>query len=82
MLRTNASGYGLGAVLLQEQDGILLPVSYASKKLLPRQQRYSMIERECLAIVLANDHFKNYLFGRPFVLQTDHKAFNYLDSYK
>ena len=69
MLRTDASGYGLGAVLLQEQDGILLPVSYASKKLLPRQQRYSVIERECLAIVWAIDHFKTYLFGRPFVLQ-------------
>ena len=66
--------------MLQEQDDILLPVSYASKRLLPRQQRYSVIERECLAIVWAIDHFKTYLFGRPLVLQTDHKALKYLDS--
>ena len=51
MLRTDASGYGHGAVLLQEQDGILLSVSYASKKLLPRQEKYSVIEREWLTIV-------------------------------
>ena len=39
-----------------------------------------MIERECLAIVWAIDHFKTYLFCRPFVLQTDNKALKYLDS--
>ena len=78
MSRTDASGYGLAAVLLQEQNGILLPVSYASKKLLTRKQRYGVIERECLAIVWAIDNFKNYLFGCPFVLQTDHKALKYL----
>ena len=66
--------------LLQEQIGILLPMYYASKNLLPRQQRYSVIECECLAIVWAIDYFKTYLLGRPFNLQTDHKTLKYLDS--
>ena len=80
VLRTDASNVGIGAVLLQYQDGELLPVAYASRKLLPRQQRYPVIELECLAIVWAVDRYKAYLFGRPFVLQTDHRALAYLNS--
>ena len=44
-LRTDASDKGLGAVLLQEHDGKLSPVSYASKKLTDREKKYSTIER-------------------------------------
>ncbi|KAL8562823.1 hypothetical protein ACOMHN_004515 [Nucella lapillus] len=51
VLRTDASGQGLGAVLLQEREGILQPVSYASKKLSDAEKRYHTIEQECLAVV-------------------------------
>ena len=51
ILRTDASNTGIGAVLLQDYDGLLFPVSYASKKLLKREQAYSTIEKECFAIV-------------------------------
>ena len=38
ILRTDASYTGLGAVLLQEVEGVLSHIAYASEKLLPRQQ--------------------------------------------
>ncbi|GFS12946.1 Pol polyprotein [Elysia marginata] len=40
ILRTAASGRGLGAALMQESDGMLFPVAYASKKLTYREQKY------------------------------------------
>ena len=46
VLRTDASDIGLGAVLMQEADGKLFPVSFASKKLSTTQQKYSAIEKK------------------------------------
>ncbi len=51
ILRTDASDVGLGAILLQEHEGSTLSIAYASKKSLPREQNYSVVESECLAIV-------------------------------
>eukprot|EP00112_Aurelia_sp_Birch-Aquarium-sp1_P016633 Seg379.1 transcript_id=Seg379.1/GoldUCD/mRNA.D3Y31 product="Exosome RNA helicase MTR4" protein_id=Seg379.1/GoldUCD/D3Y31 len=50
VLRTEASNTGIAAVLLQDHDDKLSPVSYASKKLLEREKAYSTIEKECFAI--------------------------------
>ena len=55
-----------------------MPCRYASRKLLPREARYSAIERECLAIVFAVTHFYKFLAFRPFLLQTDHKPLLFL----
>lgn len=79
-LRTDASGFGIGAVLLQEHDDVLHPVIYASRKLLDRETRYSTIERECLAIVWAIQKLQRYLSFTHFVLQTDHRPLTYLNS--
>ena len=81
-LRTDASNTGIGAVLLQEHDGQLFPVSYASKKLLMREQAYSTIEKECFAIVWAIKKFMLYLYGTEFVIQTDHQPLVYLNKTK
>ncbi|GFR57724.1 Pol polyprotein [Elysia marginata] len=78
ILRTDASDYGLGAVLLQERHGTLMPCRYASRKLSPREVRYSAIERECLAIVFAVKHFYRFLAFKPFHLETDHKPLLFL----
>jgi len=72
VVQVDASDNAVGAVLLQESDGILLPVAYASKKLTSAEQRYPIIEKECLAVVYAVHKFNKYLYGRHFVLQTDH----------
>ena len=81
VLQTDASGVGVGAVLSQgeEEDQ---PIAYFSRKLLPREKSYSTVEKECLAIVLAVKNFKAYLLGRSFIVQTDHRALQWLNQFK
>ena len=81
-LRTDASDSGIGAVLMQEHDGKLFPVCYGSKKLSSAERNYSTIEKECLAIVWGFKRFHLYLYGVPFVLQTDHEPLKYINSAK
>ena len=82
ILRTDASYYGLGAVILQEYEGILKPVCYAGKKLNASEIKYSVIEKECYAIVWGINRFKEFLYGKEFVLQTDHMPLKYLSNMK
>ena len=80
IVRTDASSVGIGGVLLQEKEGILHPVSFVSRKLLDREQRYGTIERECLAIVWCLSKLSRYLWGQTFLLETDHKPLSFLSS--
>ena len=82
IVRTDASSTGVGAVLLQEHDGEKQPIAYVSRKLLPREQAYSTIERECLALVWGIGKFQVYLEGTDFVLETDHQPLLYLNRAK
>lgn len=83
MLQTDASDREVGAVLSQRDDnGDDKPNAYFSAKLLPREERYFMVEKECLAIKLGVQVFKVYLLGRPFQIQTDHTSLRWLDSLK
>ncbi|XP_070209818.1 uncharacterized protein [Littorina saxatilis] len=61
VLRTDASGKRLGAVLLQETEGFLHPVCFASRKLTLAEAAYATVERECLAIVWGIQKFEAYL---------------------
>jgi len=78
VLQTDASEDGISAILCQEYDGILCPVAYASKRLLDRESRYSVIDREALAIVWGIGKFKYYIYGQHFILDTDHQPLIYL----
>ena len=82
VLRTDASNEAIGAVLLQEHEEGIFPVGYASRRLLPREQNYSVMEKECLAIVWAVHRFQIYLYGRQFTLQTDHQPLTYMSQKK
>ena len=78
VLRTDASGIRVAAVLLQENKGKLYPVGYANKKLSLAEVKYSIIEKVCLAVVWGIRRFKLYLAGKRFTLQTNHKPLKYL----
>eukprot|EP00253_Pinus_taeda_P002172 PITA_02172 len=55
----DASGLGVGAVLLQEGH----PIAFESRKLLPRELSYSIYDKEMLAIMHALAKFRQYLVG-------------------
>ena len=83
ILRTDASETGLGAVLLQEFEGEgKFPIAYASRKLVSQEKNYSVIEKECMAIIWAIEKFRKYLFGTEFLLETNHKPLSFLQSAK
>ena len=82
ILQTDASEVGLGAVLLQESEDGKMPIAYASRKLLEREKRYAVIEKECLAIVWGITKFQRYLYGKEFLLETDHQPLKYLQKSK
>ena len=74
VLATDASSYGVGAVLSQQDaDGNETPIAYSSKTLTETQKKYSQIEREALSIIYGVTKFRQYLYGRKFILLTDHE---------
>ncbi len=70
---TDASAYGLGAVLMQKYGSQWKAVAYASRSLSPTESRYSQIEKEALGLVWACEKFSNYIIGAHIQLETDHK---------
>lgn len=82
ILQTDACDTGIGSILLQEEDNTRMPICYASKKLKASERNYSTIEKECLAIVWAINKFHRYLYGKEFILETDHQPLAYLQRSK
>ena len=78
LIATDASGYGMGAVLMQEHDGIEKPIAYASKLLTKAEKNYSVTEKEGLAVVWALKKFKTLIYGYPIEIFTDHQALVHL----
>ena len=69
----DASPVGVGAVIVQHQNGVRRPICYASRTLTSVERRYSQTEKEALALVWACERFHQYLYGLEFELVTDHK---------
>ena len=81
-LDTDASGYSVGAVLSQVQDGEEKVVACASKTLCPGRQRYCVTYRELYAVVTFVKHFRHYLWGKRFLIRTDHSSLKWLKNFK
>ncbi|KAL1256634.1 hypothetical protein QQF64_012179 [Cirrhinus molitorella] len=73
IVTTDASNHGLGAVLIQmHPDGSEKTVAFASRTLTQTKYKYSTIEKEALGCVWATEKWITYLWGRRFMLRTDH----------
>lgn len=81
-LRTDASGYAIGAVLLQGEKETEHPVEYASRLLSPAERNYSTTEREALAVVWAVDKFRGYIEGTDVTIASDHQPLKWLMTLK
>ncbi|KAK9211844.1 hypothetical protein WN943_001222 [Citrus x changshan-huyou] len=74
IIETDASGFGLRAVLLQGQQ----PVAYYSQVLGPRARLKSIYEKELMAIVFAILKWQPYLLRRRFIVRTDQQSLKFL----
>jgi len=74
-IETDASDKAVGAVLQQEGH----PLAYVSKALSIKSQGLSTYDKECLAIMIAVDHWRPYLQHSEFILKIDHKSLLHLD---
>ena len=74
-ITTDASDYGLGACLAQEDNNSFLrPIAFASRCLNSAEKNYSATDRELLAVIFGLEQFKHYVEHQQFVLYTDHNA--------
>ena len=65
VLQTDASDNVVGGALLQPSDeGKLQPVAFTPSSMNPTEQRYSQIEKECLAICNCFQMFDQWLYGK------------------
>lgn len=81
-LRTDSSGYCLGAVLMQGEGPEERPVEYASRMLNSAERNYNTTEREALAVVWAVTKFRGYIEGSEVVIKSDHQPLRWLMTVK
>ena len=69
IVQVDASLNALGAALVQDNKVI----AYAAKSLTDAETRYANNERELLACVFGAERFHTYVYGAPFIIESDHQ---------
>ncbi|KAL0161724.1 hypothetical protein M9458_045449, partial [Cirrhinus mrigala] len=86
ILETDASNQGLGAILLQQQEGKKRVISYASRRLRNAERNdknYSSMKLELLSLKWAvTEKFRSYLLGSKFTVITDNNPLCHLNTAK
>ena len=85
VVETDASDYVSAGILSQYDDnGILRPVAYFSRKHTPAECNYEIFDKELLAIVKAFENWRPELEGSayPIDVVTDHKNLEYFTTTK
>ena len=73
VLACDTSQYGVRAVISHQTEEEEKPIAFSSKTLTKSELNYSQLEKEALSIIFGIRKFHKYLYGRKFVLLTDHK---------
>ncbi|KAK9879484.1 hypothetical protein WA026_006553 [Henosepilachna vigintioctopunctata] len=82
VIQCDASMNAAGCVLYQECDGLEHPIAYASRSLTKTERKYSVTEKEALAVLFGIEHFRPYVEGTHFKVITDHHSLLWLKNLK
>ncbi|KAN0022925.1 hypothetical protein ACTFIU_005666 [Dictyostelium citrinum] len=74
VIESDVSNNGIGGVMLQDGK----PVCFYSRSLNDAEKKYSVTEKECLAVVECVKYFKSYINGRKVTIITDHQPLKYI----
>ena len=78
-MEIDASGYAIGRVLFQKQEGKWKPIVFLSRTMQQVERNYEIYDKKLLAIVEALTKWRQYLLDtiKPFDVWTDHKNLKY-----
>ena len=82
ILDTDASNDSIGAALSQIQEGVEVPIAFASNTMNKSQRNYCTTKRELLAVIVYTKKYKHFLWGSDFTLRTDHSSLKWLLNFK